>query len=93
MEFEAIWNQEILQKVIVHLEYPEPSREGPEVFGRPLEPIPPNEANSMAERCVEKLRHIAEQRFRISPGQLEGYISLDKTGTQVYGIGMRHWLD
>jgi hypothetical protein len=84
-----------LKKIIVHLVYPDPGvkNKGPEVFGHPLESIPPRKANAIAKTCVDSIRSLAEERFRISPALLEPYISLDKTGTQVYGIGLRRWLD
>jgi hypothetical protein len=94
MEFEASWTKDKLKKIIVHLEYPEAieKKERPETFGRLLEGIPPPTATAIANRCVEAVRHLAEERFRIPPSTIESYIHLDQTGTQVYGIGVRRWL-
>lgn len=95
MEFEAHWDQARLKTIIIHLEYPEKveKKQGPEIFGRPLEKLSSREATEIANACVEKVRAQAESRYHIAPNTLEAYVSLDETGTSVFGVGLRRYLD
>ena len=95
MEFEADWKGDQLNKIIIHLSQPNqiPEDNHFEKRGKRLDILSPKEANDISHACLDQVRSLAEERFRISPASLEAYISLDKTGTQVYGIGLRRWLD
>jgi len=96
MEFEAKWSQDRLNQIVIHLVYPQVEKgklEGPEVFGKRIEPLATREAKAIGEACLELVKLPAEERFRISPSLLDPYIQLDDAGTRVLGIGLRRWLD
>ena len=95
MEFEANWKGDQLKRILVYLEYPESSDHAvsPEELGRRLESLSAKDATSISHTCLEKMRGMAEEKYRLSPSQLETYVALDETGARVYGIGVRRWLD
>lgn len=98
MEFAANWDDNRLKEITIHLIHPKQQQqkdkpEIPEIHGKPLDQISSTDANHIADQCVDKIRGVAEERYRLSPAALDAYISLDKTGTRVFGIGIRRWLD